>query len=134
MLAEARKDILQNLLSKLERGEPVLIIGLNRECVPSIHNFYPKKYYGSIQHRGWGFFEGRTEHGTFSFDGGGAMQHHHFEDGTWLSWSSLRVDNPEVLKDLEYDCNKVAVILREVIEESTPKCPEHREFDRVREL
>jgi len=72
-----------------------------------------------------------------------------------LSWSPLRVDNPEVLKDLEYDCEKIAKILRVVIEESTPKCPkcgkpfevvalstkyviegcsEHREFDRVREL
>lgn len=108
--------MLKELLAMLEKGEPILIVGLDRVDVPTIHNFYPKKYYETIQHLGWGFFEGRTEHGKFSFDGGGAMHHHHFGDETWLSWSPLRVDNPEVFKDLNYDCEKVGKILKGIIE------------------
>ena len=42
--------------------------------IPGIHDFYPKRYYSSIEHCGFGIFEGRTEHGRFSFDGGGAMR------------------------------------------------------------
>jgi hypothetical protein len=109
-----KKEALKELLEKLEHGSPLLIVGLNDERIPNIHNFYPKKYYESIQHCGWGFFEGCTEHGKFSFDGGGAMHHVELEDG-WLSWSPLRVENGEVLKDLDYDCQKVANVLREII-------------------
>jgi len=103
------------LLQKVEQGEPVLIVGLNDPRIPTIHNFYPKKYYESIEHHGFGFFQGKTEHGTFSFDGGGAMNHYNLDGGGWISWSPLRSENPEVLKDLEYDCEKVASVLRGVI-------------------
>jgi hypothetical protein len=103
------------LLQKVEQGEPVLIVGLNDPRISTIHNFYPKKYYESIEHRGFGFFEGKTEHGTFSFDGGGAMHHYDLDDGVFLSWSPLRADNGEVLKDLGYDCEKIASVLRDII-------------------
>jgi len=109
-----KKEVLAMLLEKVEQGKPVLIVGLNDLRIPTIHNFYPKKYYESIEHRGFGFFEGRTEHGTFSFDGGGEMNHYDL-GGDWISWSPLRPENPEVLKDLEYDFEKVKTALKEMI-------------------
>jgi len=112
---ENKKEVLEGLLERLERGDPLIIVGLNHPDIPNLHNFYPKKYWESIEHRGFGSFEGKTEHGTFSFYGGGAMIHHHFKDDSWLSWSPLEVSNPEVLKDLEYDCQKVANVLRQII-------------------
>jgi hypothetical protein len=115
---KTRREVLEHLLEKLEKGEAVLIVGLaDDKRIPTIHNFYPKKYWESIEHHGWGFFEGKTEHGTFSFDGGGAMIHHSWNDGKsprWISWSPLRA-NQEVLKDLGYDCEKVATILKNII-------------------
>ena len=120
---KTRREVLEHLLEKLENGEAVLIVGLGEfdKRIPDIHNFYPKKYWESIEHHGWGFFEGKTEHGTFSFDGGGAMVHYSWEDGEspkWISWSPLRA-NREVLKDLDYDCEKIANILKTII----PKLP-----------
>ena len=113
---ETKREVLSYLLKLLESGKPVLIVGLKDKRIPDLHNFYPKKYYETIRHLGFGFFEGRTEHGTFSFDAGGAMQHHRFDDGTWIAWSHLRVENREVLKDLGYDCGKVASALKEIID------------------
>lgn len=111
-----KKEALAMLLEKyLTKGEPLLIVGLDDERVPDIHNFYPKQYYPSIQHLGFGFFEGQTEHGKFSFDAGGAMHHLELEDG-WISYSLLRTDNEQVLKDLGYDVEKVSETIREVIE------------------
>jgi hypothetical protein len=103
------------LLQKIEEGEAVLIVGLDDARIPDIHNFYPRKYYTSIEHLGYGFFEGKTEHGTFSFDGGGAMHHHDLSNEGFISWSYLRTENAEVLKDLLYDFEKVKSALKEII-------------------
>jgi len=110
-----KKEVLVMLLQKVEQGESVLIVGLDDPRIPNIHNFYPKKYYESIEHQGFGFFQGKTEHGTFSFDGGGMMCHYDLDGGGWISWSPLRSENPEVLKDLEYDFEKVKTVLKEII-------------------
>lgn len=99
----------------LENGTPLLIVGLDDRRVPDIHNFYPKQYYRTIEHLGFGFFAGQTEHGKFSFDGGGAMDHLELEDG-WISYSVLRTDNEQVLKDLGYDIKRVSEVIKEVIQ------------------
>lgn len=109
-----KKEVLEKLLADLEQGDARLILGADDERLPTIHNFYPRKYYESIVHCGFGFFEGKTEKGAFSFDGGGAMHDAHFEDKTWIAWSPLRA-RPEVLKDLGYDFEKVKSVLREII-------------------
>jgi len=110
-----KKEVLAMLLQKVEQGKAILIVGLNDPRIPTIHNFYPRKYYESIEHQGFGFFQGKTEHGTFSFDAGGAMNHYILDGGGWISWSPLRPENLEVLKDLEYDFEKVKVALKEII-------------------
>jgi len=110
-----KKEVLAMLLQKVERGEPILIVGLDDSRIPTIHNFYPKRYYESIEHHGFGFFEGKTEHGTFSFDGGGAMNHYTLDGDGWISWSPLRPENPEVLKDLGYNFEEVKTALKEII-------------------
>jgi len=108
----ANKLILEALRN---RGmEELLVVGLNHPDVPTIHNFCPKKYSCSIRHCGYGFFEGKTEKGAFSFDGGGAMVHCEFKEG-WLSWSPLRVENDGVLELLGYDFKKVEVALQGII-------------------
>ena len=112
---EGKKRVLEMLAKELEKGRPVIIVGVDHPDIPNLHNFYPKKYYETIVHRGFGFFEGRTEHGVFSFDAGGAMRSRHFDNGEWVSWSPLRAQNEQVLKDLEYDCEKVANAIREII-------------------
>jgi len=108
-------EVLKELLEKLERGQALIIVGLNHRDIPNLHNFHPKRYDKTVRHLSFGCFEGRTEHGTFSFFAGGAMIHHHFDNGEWLSWTPLEVENEQVLKDLEYDFEKVANALREII-------------------
>jgi len=116
-----KREVIEYLLKQIEQGKPFLIVGLNHPDIPDIHNFYrrnPEKadrYWRSIEHLGFGLFEGRTEHGYFHFDGGGAMHHDHFDDGGWISYSSLRVQNAEVLKDLGYDFDKVVKALKSLL-------------------
>jgi len=108
------------MLVFLGRGKAVLVAS-DRHGLPTIHDFYrrePEKsegYHKSIRHCGFGFFEGRTEHGEFSFDAGGAMRLAKAgapEEGyEWLSWSPLRAE-PEVLKDLGYDIEAVKQIVK----------------------
>jgi hypothetical protein len=109
---------LEQLLTRIENGEPMLIVGLDNKDIPTIHNFYQKKYYESIQHYGFGEFHGKTEHGTFTFFGGGAMDDYHWEDNetpNWIAWCPLYFSNRTVLQDLGYDCQKTAGVLKEVI-------------------
>ena len=106
-----QKEVLTKLLEMVRQRKPILVVGLNHPDVPTIHNFCPKEYRGSIRHCGYGFFEGKTEKGTFSFDGGGAMVHWEFKEGR-LSWSPLRVENDGVLELLGYDFKKVEVALQ----------------------
>ena len=111
----SKKQVLEDLLERVNERKPIIIVGLEQKEIPTLHNFYPKKYYESIRHLGFGFFEGRTEHGKFSFDGGGAMRHYDFKEEGWLSWSPLRTDNAEVTKDLGYDFERVKQALREIL-------------------
>jgi len=104
----------------LEKGTAVLVAS-DRHGLPTIHDFHrrdpEKAYHESIRHCGFGFFEGRTENGEFSFDGGGAMRLAKAgapgEEGyEWLSWCPLRAE-PEVLEDLGYDVEAVKQIVKE---------------------
>ena len=113
-----QKEVLTKLLEMVRQRKPILIVGLNDLDVPTIHNFCPKEYRSSIRHCGYGFFEGKTEKGTFSFDAGGAMVHYEFKEG-WLSWSPLRVGNDGVLELLGYDFKKVEVALQRMIANAT---------------
>lgn len=112
-----KKKLLIELLGRIEKGRPYIIVGLDHPDIPQLHNFYPKKYYESIVHCGYGVFKGETEHGTFDFCGGGAMSHYEFGEDGWVSYSSIGVENAEVLKDLEYDFEKVAKALRGIVNE-----------------
>ena len=112
----SKKEVLEALLKRVNEGKPTIIVGLDNKDIPTLHNFHPKKYRESIRHRGFGFFEGRTEHGEFSFDAGGAMRHVRSGDD-WLSWSPLRA-NAEVLKDLEYDFETVKTAIKRILEVS----------------
>lgn len=110
-----KKQVLQWLLEKIKTEKPYLIVGTDNPKMPDIHNFYPKEYYTSIRHLGFGFFEGKTEHGTFSFDAGGAMRHFRFQDKTWLSISPLRTENSQVLQDLKYNFETVKEELEKLL-------------------
>lgn len=115
MEPEIRKGFMV-ILDILNRGQAVLVVNkyATKADIPDIHNFYPKKYYKSIRHLGFGFFEGRTEHGTFSFDGGGAMRHIQGEK-EWISWTPLRVENEKVLEDLGYNIEVVKERVRNIL-------------------
>ena len=104
---ETRKEVLDFLLRKIKDKQPILIVGLDNKDIPNIQNFTTREQHKTIGHCGFGFFEGHTENGTFSFDAGGSMAHYRFDDGSYLSYSPLRVENEEVLKDLNYDFEKV---------------------------
>jgi len=122
------RQVWETILSLLEKGQAVLVAS-DEHGLPTIHNFYrrdPEKgdrYRKSIKHCGFGFFEGETERGEFSFDGGGAMRHvstgRYDEKGRRLSgtpyeslsWCPLRT-SPEVLEDLGYDVDAVKQIVK----------------------
>jgi len=126
MSLNTRKELIEYLLNKVKIKEPILVIGLENKNIPTIHNFYPKKYYESIGHHGFGFFSGKTEHGMFSFDAGGAMNSRRFGEHNWIAWSDLRVDNPEVLRDLGYNFNKVELALKKELGKSGGKCKKYK--------
>lgn len=108
-----KKEILSKLLARIQQKKPILIVGLDNPDIPNIHNFCPKRYKDSVKHCGFGFFEGTTEKGTFSFDGGGAMVHE-----SSLSWTPLRVENDGVLELLGYDFSKVERALQAEIKDA----------------
>ena len=104
------KEVYQKLLSEVNNGTCVLTAQEIHKNIPTIHNFYPKKYYSSINHLGYGCFDGRTEHGVFSFYAGGAMLR--VEEMAWTPLSASK----ETLNDLGYDIEKVKKALTELIE------------------
>ena len=107
----------EEILERLERGEAVLLAGSGTSGIPGIHSFYPQKYYSSIEHCGFGFFEGKTENGKFSFDGGGLMRHVQAgegEDMKYLSWTPLRAERA-VLEDLGYDFQAAIEAVKEIL-------------------
>jgi len=106
-----RKEILTQLLSQVEQGSAILIVSSPPVSdVPTIHNFCTPEVHKTVQHCGFGFFEGRTEKGSFSFDGGGAMTRYSFPEG-YLSYSPLRASE-EVLDELGYSLAKVSEALQ----------------------
>lgn len=106
------KEIYQELLDMVNGGDCLLTAVETHKDIPTIHNFYPKKYYSSITHLGFGCFDGKTENGTFSFNAGGSMFKRNGFAWTFLFASA------EVLKDLGYDIEKVKKALAELIEGS----------------
>jgi len=95
----------------LENHQAVLTAG--EHGIPTIHDF-AGKYHSTVQHRGFGWFEGSTEHGKFDFDAGGLMESARDEDGTWLAFTQLRAST-EVLADLGYDFKKAHTRVMEIL-------------------
>ena len=108
-----------------KKGVPVLTAQDVHKDIPTIHGF-AGKYRSSVQHMGFGCFVGKTEHGEFTFDGGGAMNH----DGG-ISWTVLTVDDEHVLRDLGYDMRKVQRALEELLEARTAAFGDPEETDRM---
>ena len=117
----------EEILNLLEEGTAIIVAGGEKYNIPSLHNFYRKnpdtadRYWKTIDHLGFGYFKGYTEHGKFEFDAGGAMRNYHegdYEKGTYesLSYSPLHADK-EVLKDLDYDIESVKEIVKKIIGE-----------------
>jgi hypothetical protein len=90
-----------------KKGVAILTAQDVHKDVPTIHNF-AGKYHDTVEHLGYGMFRGHTEHGNFTFDAGGAMNH----DGG-VSWTTLDAD-ANVLRDLRYDMRKVQKALEEL--------------------
>ena len=111
-----REEAIEELIEKVRDGQAILVAGLENPQVPTIHNFCPEKYRPSIRHLGFGFFEGKTEHGEFSFDAGGAMREYRGK-GWWIAWTPLRAEKA-VLEDLGYSHEKVEEGLRNEKERS----------------
>jgi len=109
LMAAGNLEAYQKLLGQVEKGTPILTAQDIHHDVPTIHNF-AHQYHDSVEHLGFGFFEGSTEHGKFSFDAGGAMNH----TGD-VSWTELRTDNDAVLRDLHYDINRVKRALQGLV-------------------
>jgi len=112
-----KKEVLTKLLERVQQRKPTLIVGLDNPDIPTIHSFCPREYRDSIAHCGFGFFEGKTEKGTFSFDAGGAMVQCNFEGGS-LSWTPLRVENDAILELLGYNFHKIEVALQTELEKA----------------
>jgi len=113
------QEAYQELLRQVENGGAILTAGRIHPDIPIIQEVghqegMPLKCLSEVKHLGFGFFRGETQHGEFSFDGGGAMNQ--VKDGDkWLfGWTSLRA-SAEVLGDLGYDLDKVAQALESLI-------------------
>jgi len=104
----ADPEAIDKLLSKVTSGKPILTAGKYHEDIPTIHDV-AGKYHNTVDHMGFGMFQGHTPHGKFTFDGGGAMYH----TGN-VSWCLLGVENPAVLRDLKYSLPKVKAALKEL--------------------
>jgi hypothetical protein len=104
------KDIFIKLLEVVNEGVNILTAQEIHKDIPTIHNI-TGKYHSSVVHMGWGYFEGATEKGKFTFCGGGAMN----RIGDSFAYTSLD-GSKEVLADLGYDIDKVKKALVELIE------------------
>jgi tetrahydromethanopterin S-methyltransferase subunit G len=107
-------DAYEKLLKYVKGGTAILTAGEIHKDIPTIHNF-AKKYHNSVEHMGYGLFRGRTGHGEFNFDAGGAMN----RDGG-VSWTTLSADK-SVLRDLKYNMVKVKRALQELLSGRTAK-------------
>jgi len=131
----ARREVLLYLLSLIQAKEKQAFIVVAKSVkgetedaplrntlpgVPTLHDFYPRRYASTIIHMGYGLFEGRTEDGPFYFDGGVAMKMACWGRGDtydWISWSPLRCTS-ETLKRLGYDFDAVEDALMAALEAS----------------
>lgn len=110
MSADSPREAYLILLEYVEKkGKPILTAQDIHPDIPTIHNF-ARKYHDSVEHLGYGCFRGKTEHGEFDFDAGGAMN----RDGG-ISWTTLQADE-HVLRDLGYDTRKVVRALKQLID------------------
>lgn len=112
-----KAEVLSKLLKMVKAEQPILIVGLEDKDIRSIHNFCSKEIRESVRHCGFGFFEGNTPAGKFSFDAGGARQRATYCGGS-VAWTPLRA-SPEVLQDLNYNFEEVATALQREIEKAT---------------
>jgi len=118
---ENKKSILKQLLDKIQQHEPLIIVGIKElGDKVSLHSQElgigcDARFWESVKHLGFGYFEGETPNGKFTFEAGGAMHSYNFEDKSWLSYSKLCVDNDKVLKDLNYPFEEVSRILTDLI-------------------
>lgn len=118
-----KKTILERLLEYVQQRKPVIIVGFNNKKLGdkvTLHSQHlgigvDGRFWKSVRHLGFGTFEGRTPHGAFRFEGGGAMSHYSFPDKSWISYSLMQVESEEVLKDLNYPFEEVEQALKEEI-------------------
>ena len=111
-----KAEVLTKLLNMVKEKQPILVMGLGNKNVRTIHNFCNREIHKTVKHCGFGFFEGNTPKGTFSFDAGGAMHGETFRGGR-LSWTPLRASS-EVLEYLDYDFGEMVTALQKEIDNS----------------
>lgn len=107
---QTRKYVLESLLDGLNKGYPFVILGLKDEGIPvkaTAQTFGKGKYWSSVDHVGYGVFNGETEHGRFSFCGGSALTKPVLPDDDYLAYSPITFENEAVLADLEYPFEQV---------------------------
>jgi hypothetical protein len=114
-LIESKRDLLVYLRSQLEKGVPLLIVGLDNPKIYNLHNWLSDEIHKTVEHLGWGVFRGKTKHGRFTFCAGGAMGSYRFSDG-WVSYTEVTVDNPKVLEDIGYDFKRMIQAINEEID------------------
>ena len=105
-----RTEAYERLLKEVNRGQAILTAQELHKDIPTIHSF-AGKYRNTVDHLGYGMFRGHTDHGNFTFDGGGAMN----RTGS-VSWCPLSADKA-VLRDLKYSLPKVKRALKELLKE-----------------
>ena len=116
-MANSEKEVYQKLLEKLNTSGSILTAGEIHPDIPTIHSIAGTKYHPSVRHIGYGCFIGKTEHGEFTFDGGGAMYRESIPGQDYfLSWCPLTASQ-EVLDDLGYNTSQVISALESLITE-----------------
>jgi len=109
--AEPNYEAYEILLKEVKKGNPVLTAQDIHDDIPTIHTIGKPKYRKSVEHLGFGMFRGETDHGSFDFDAGGAMN----RVGN-IGWTRLNAEN-DVLRDLRYNLGKVKRALLELLED-----------------
>jgi|GEM_PF-688594 len=80
-------DDIRCLLDALEKGP--IVISCSKLGIPTIHDH--EQFGAKVEHLGFGFFQGKGDGFTISFDGGGEM--HRTPSGQ--GWSPLRIDGAD---------------------------------------
>jgi len=119
---QTRKMVLESLVENLKAGRAYYFRGiqdeeLENQLFPSGGSPVFGKFWSSVDHVGFGLFNGRTSNGKFDFDGGGALIRPVLPDGDYLAYSEIRTENPQVLEDLKYPFDTVIKALEKEIAE-----------------